>query len=182
MDDGEDDENRPWYHERLMDLEHEGWNIVSIEDFLTEDEELATERWLYVDFAVELAQELLERTGYLGDAASQRAVEQSELWEEELRDPMNAERILGEYSTWAKDWRPWELILNGALEDWREAGDEESYASFMARFDALDISSLPSTLILSPLLSNPEAAAEIHDALSTLETCLLYTSPSPRDS
>ena len=148
MDDGEDDENRPWYHERLVDLEHEGWNIVSIEDFLAEDEELATERWLYVDFAVELAQELLERTGYLGDAASQRALEQSELWEEELRDPMNAERILGEYSAWAKDWRPWELILNGALEDWREAGEEEAYASFMARFDALDISSLPSTIIL----------------------------------
>ena len=98
MDDGEDDENRPWYHERLVDLEHEGWNIVSIEDFLAEDEELATERWLYVDFAVELAQELLERTGYLGDAASQRALEQSELWEEELRDPMNAERILGAVS------------------------------------------------------------------------------------
>ena len=170
MDDGEDDENRPWYHERLVDLEHEGWNIVSIEDFLAEDEELATERWLYVDFAVELAQELLERTGYLGDAASQRALEQSELWEEELRDPMNAERILGEYSAWAKDWRPWELILNGALEDWREAGEEEAYASFMARFDALDISSLPSTIILSPLLSNPQAAAEIDDALSTVET------------
>ncbi|RPG69215.1 MAG: hypothetical protein CBC59_005025 [Euryarchaeota archaeon TMED99] len=170
MDDDKDDENRPWYHDRLMDLEHEGWNIVSIEDFLSEEEELVTERWLYVDFAVELAQELLERTGYLGDAASQRAVEQSEVWEEELRDPMNAERVLEEYSAWAKDWRPWEVILNSALEDWREAGREESYASFMARFDALDISSLPSTLILSPLLSNPEAIAEIDDALSTLET------------
>ena len=65
MDDGEDDENRPWYHERLVDLEHEGWNIVPIEDFLAEDEELATERWLYVDFAVELAQELLERDDLL---------------------------------------------------------------------------------------------------------------------
>lgn len=169
MDDNEDDENRPWYHERLMDLEHEGWNIVSIEDFLSENEELVTERWLYVDFAVELSQELLERTGYLGDAASQRALEQSELWEEELRDPMNAERILGEYREWAKDWRPWELILHSALGDWQDANEEGAYASFMARFDALDISSLPSTLILSPLLSNPEAATEIDEALSKLE-------------
>ena len=46
MDDDKDDENRPWYHDRLMDLEHEGWNIVSIEDFLAEEEELVTERWL----------------------------------------------------------------------------------------------------------------------------------------
>ena len=170
MGDNEDDENRPWYHERLMDLEHEGWNIVSIEDFLSEDEELATERWLYVDFAVELSQELLERTGYLGDAASQRSLEQSELWEEELRDPMNAERILEEYREWAKDWRPWELILHSALSDWQDTGKEGEYASFMARFDALDISSLPSTLILSPLLSNPDASVEIDEALSTLES------------
>ena len=170
MDDDKDDENRPWYHERLMDLEHEGWNIASIEDFLAEDKELETERWVYVDFAVELAQDLLERTGYLGDAASQRAVEQSELWEEELRDPMNAERILDEYRSWAKEWRPWELILHDALHEWQEASKEEVYASIMARFDALDISSLPSTLILSPLLSNPEAAAEIDEALAVIES------------
>ena len=169
MDDVEDDENRPWYHERLSDLEHEGWNIASLADFLSENEELASERWLYVDFAVELAQELLERTGYLGEAVSQRALEQSELWEEELRDPMNAERILSEYQTWAKDWRPWELMLHGALAEWQEAGEEEAYASFMARFDVLDISSLPSTLIISPLLSNPEAATEIDQALTTVE-------------
>lgn len=169
MDDVEDDTNLPWYHERLIDLEHEGWVTVSIEDYLAADENLATERFVYIDFAVELAQELLERTGYLGDAADQRALNQSELWEEELRDPMNAERILAEYTMWAKDWRPWELILHSAEMAWRDAGEEEAYASFLARFDALDISSLPSTLILSPLLTHPEDVDEIDLALTSLE-------------
>ena len=107
MDEVDDDSNRPWYYERLMDLELEGWVTVSIEDFLAEDEDLVSDRLVYIDFAVELAQELLERTGYLGDAVDQRSLNLSELWEQELRDPMNAERILVEYHAWAKDWRPW---------------------------------------------------------------------------
>ena len=169
MDDVDDDSNSPWYLERLRDLELEGWVIDSIEEYLAEDEGLASERLVYVDFAVDLAQELLERTGYLGDSVDQRSMNQSELWEQELRNPMNAERILSEYSAWAKDWRPWELILHGAEEDWRDAGQEGEYASFLARFDALDVSSLPSTAIISPLLASPVDVDEINQALSMLE-------------
>ena len=169
MDEVDDDSNHPWYHERVMDLEHEGWVTVSIEDYLAEDEDLASERMVYVDFAVELAQDLMERTSYLGDAADQRSLNQSELWEEELRDPMNAERVLSEYHTWAKEWRPWELILHNAELDWRDADKEGEYASFLARFDALDVSSLPSTAIVSPLLAHPDNVDEIDHALSLLE-------------
>ncbi|MCP2504138.1 MAG: hypothetical protein NLN65_02425, partial [Candidatus Poseidoniaceae archaeon] len=118
MDGVDDDSNSPWYHERLRDLELEGWVIDSIEEYLAEDESLASERLVYVDFVVELAQELLERTGYLGDSVDHRSLNQSELWEQELRNPMNAERVLIEYRAWAKDWRPWELILHSAEEDW----------------------------------------------------------------
>ena len=169
MDGVDDDSNSPWYHERLRDLELEGWVIDSIEEYLAEDESLASERLVYVDFVVELAQELLERTGYLGDSVDHRSLNQSELWEQELRNPMNAERVLIEYRAWAKDWRPWELILHSAEEDWQDAGQEEAYASFLARFDALDISSLPSTTIISPLLASPMDVDEIDQALSLLE-------------
>ena len=169
MDGVDDDSNRPWYHERLRDLELEGWVIDSIEEYLAENENLASERLVYVDFVVELAQELLERTGYLGDSADRRSLNQSELWEQELRNPMNAERVLVEYRAWAKDWRPWELILHSAEEDWQDAGQEEAYASFLARFDALDVSSLPSTAIISPLLASPDDVDEIDQALSSLE-------------
>jgi hypothetical protein len=169
VDEDDDGSNHPWYHERVVDLEHEGWITVSIQDYLAEDEHLASERLVYVDFAVELAQDLMERTSYLGDAADQRSLNQSELWEEELRDPMNAERVLVEYCAWAKDWRPWELILHGAELDWRDADKEDAYASFLARFDALDISSLPSTMVVSPLLADPDNADEINHALSLLE-------------
>lgn len=169
MDEVNDDSNHPWYHERVMDLEHEGWVTVSIEDYLAEDEDLASERLVYVDFAVELAQDLMERTSYLGDAADQRSLNQSELWEEELRDPMNAERVLIEYHAWAKDWRPWELILHNAELDWQDADKEDEYASLLARFDALDASSLPSAAIVSPLLAHPGDVDEIEHALSLLE-------------
>ena len=169
VDNVDDEFEGPWYAQRIQDLSLEGWVVDSIEAYLEEDIELASERIVYVDFAVDLAQELLERTGYLGESVNLRSMEQSDVWEQELRDPMNAERVLEEYSAWAKEWRPWELELNRGLIAWRDAEMEEDYASYLARFDALDASSLPSARILAPLLSEPEETEEIHRVLSGLE-------------
>ena len=169
VDDVDDEFSGPWYAQRIQDLSIEGWVVDSIESYLEEDELLASERIVYVDFAVDLAQELLERTGYLGESVNLRSIEQSDVWERELRDPMNAERVLEEYNAWAKDWRPWELELNRGILAWREAGMEEDYAAYLARFDALDASSLPSARILAPMLSDPSEAEEINRALSGLE-------------
>ncbi|MDC3290291.1 hypothetical protein OAU85_00480 [Candidatus Poseidoniaceae archaeon] len=119
MDDVDDKFESPWYAQRIHDLSLEGWVVDSIEAYLEEDVELASERIVYVDFAVDLAQELLERTGYLGESVNARSMEQSDVWERELRDPMNAERVLDEYNAWAKEWRPWELELNRGLLAWR---------------------------------------------------------------
>jgi hypothetical protein len=169
VDDVDDKFESPWYAQRIHDLSLEGWVVDSIEAYLEEDVELASERIVYVDFAVDLAQELLERTGYLGESVNARSMEQSDVWERELRDPMNAERVLDEYNAWAKEWRPWELELNRGLLAWRDAEMEEDYASYLARFDALDASSLPSARILSPLLSEPEETEEIHRVLTGIE-------------
>lgn len=169
MSENSDDENRPWYYERLQDLHHDGWNITSIEDFLSENEDLASERIVYTDFVVELAQELLERTGYLGESVDSRSLELSRTWEEELRDPMNAERVLEEYRQWAREWRPWELELHRGEGLWRVAGYEEEFASILSRFDFLDASSLPSAKIISPILHDPDNYDEIIDSLSTIE-------------
>ena len=169
MSENSDDENRPWYYERLQDLHHDGWNITSIEDFLSENEDLASERIVYTDFVVELAQELLERTGYLGESVDSRSLELSRTWEEELRDPMNAERVLEEYRQWAREWRPWELELHRGEGLWIAAGYEEEFASILSRFDFLDASSLPSAKIISPILHDPENYDEIIGSLSTIE-------------
>ena len=169
VDDVDDEFRGPWYAQRLQDLSREGWVVDSIESYLEEDEQLASERIVYVDFAVDLAQELLERTGYLGESVNLRSIEQSDVWEQELRDPMNAERVLEEYTAWAKEWRPWELELNRGILAWRDADMEEEYAAYLARFDALDASSLPSARILTPLLSEPSETEEIHRVLSALE-------------
>ena len=169
MEEVTDDSDRPWYYERLMDLDHEGWVTVSIEDYLAEDEQLASERIIYVDYVVELAQELLERTAFLGASIDERFDKLSDVWQEELRDPMNAERIFDEYQTWAKEWRPWELTLNSSRAEWIEAGEEELHASLLARFDALDGSTLPATLVLVALLAYPDESEEIEDALTLLE-------------
>lgn len=169
VDDVDDEFRGPWYAQRLQDLSREGWVVDSIESYLEEDEQLASERIVYVDFAVDLAQELLERTGYLGESVNLRSIEQSDVWEQELRDPMNAERVLEEYTAWAKEWRPWELELNRGILAWRDADMEEDYAAYLARFDALDASSLPSARILTPLLSEPSETEEIHRVLSALE-------------
>ena len=169
VDDVDDEFSGPWYAQRIQDLSLEGWVVDSIESYLEEDEQLASERIVYVDFAVDLAQELLERTGYLGESVNLRSIEQSDVWEQELRDPMNAERVLEEYKAWAKEWRPWELELNRGILAWRDADMEEDYAAYLARFDTLDVSSLPSARILAPLLSEPSETEEIHRVLSVLE-------------
>ena len=135
MDDVDDEFSGPWYAQRIQDLSLEGWVVDSIESYLEEDEQLASERIVYVDFAVDLAQELLERTGYLGESVNLRSIEQSDVWEQELRDPMNAERVLEEYNAWAKEWRPWELELNRGILAWRDAEMAEDYAAYLARFD-----------------------------------------------
>lgn len=169
MEGGVDDENRPWYYDRLMDLDHEGWVTSTIEDFLSEDEQIASERIIYLDFLLDLAQELLERTAYLGSAIDERSNLQIDVWQEELRDPMNAERVLEEYTTWAREWRPWELALDSNRTAWIEADKEEYHAELLARFDALDGSTLPATLVLIPLLGFPGEAEEIEHSLSLLE-------------
>ena len=134
-----------------------------------ENEDLASERIVYTDFVVELAQELLERTGYLGESVDSRSLELSRTWEEELRDPMNAERVLEEYRQWAREWRPWELELHRGEGLWIAAGYEEEFASILSRFDFLDASSLPSAKIISPILHDPENYDEIIGSLSTIE-------------
>lgn len=169
MENSKPDSDDPWYDKRIRDLELEGWDIHSIESYVEKDVSLASERLVYVDYAVELAQELLERTGYLGEAVDERSLEQSHVWEQELRDPMNAERIHEEYRAWAKEWRPWELELNTGAAAWQTAGLEEEHAALLARFDALDASSLPLARLLSPLLSDPEETEEIHRSLRDLE-------------
>ena len=137
VDNVDDEFEGPWYAQRIHDLSLEGWVVDSIEAYLEDDIELASERIVYVDFAVDLAQELLERTGYLGESVNLRSMEQSDVWERELRDPMNAERVLDEYNAWAKEWRPWELELNRGLVSnsthFKPAHFELSTSSFSVR-------------------------------------------------
>jgi len=96
---GVDDQNvasdtRPWYYDRLMELDSDGWVTANVEDYLGEDEALGAERLLYLDYALELAQSLQERTAYLGRSGHGQSTDLVESWAEDLADPMNAERSL----------------------------------------------------------------------------------------
>ena len=53
---------RPWYYDLLMELDAEGWAIANIEAYLGENQEIGSERLLYLEYALELARSLQERT------------------------------------------------------------------------------------------------------------------------
>ena len=132
---------RPWYYNRLMELASEGWITANVEDYLGMDETIGADRRLYLDYALELAQSLQERTAYLGRAAGPQVSDEVGAWAADLEDPMNAERVFDEYEAWANQCRPWEPVLYRSEEAWRDDGLEDLHAGLLARFDALDPSS-----------------------------------------
>ena len=160
---------RPWYYNRLMELASEGWITANVEDYLGMDETIGAERLLYLDYALELAQSLQERTAYLGRAAGPQVSDEVGAWAADLEDPMNAERVFDEYEAWANQWRPWEPVLYRSEEAWRDDGLEDLHAGLLARFDALDPSSKPSTVVLLPLLAYPNEVDTIEQALRGIE-------------
>ena len=152
-----------------MELDAEGWVTANVEDYLGAEERIGSERLLYLEYALELSRSLQERTAYLGQSADERAFDLAEAWAGELNDPMNADRILDEYESWANDFRPWEPALYRSEEDWRDEGEEEAHASLLSRFDNLDPSSKPSTVVILPLLAYPAQSEAIDHALRTVE-------------
>ena len=159
----------PWYYDLLMELDAEGWVTANVEDYLGEDQEIGSERLLYLEYALELARSLQHRTAYLGDAAGPTSEAMAAAWADELNDPMNAEQVLDDYELWAKEHRPWEPALYRSEEDWRDEGVDEIHTGLLARFDQLDVSSKPSTVVMLPLLAYPSEADAIEQALVAIE-------------
>ena len=159
----------PWYYDLLMELDAEGWVTANVEDYLGEDQEIGSERLLYLEYALELARSLQHRTAYLGDAAGATSEAMAAAWADELNDPMNAEQVLDDYELWAKEHRPWEPALYRSEEDWRDEGVDEIHTGLLARFDQLDVSSKPSTVVMLPLLAYPSEADAIEQALVAIE-------------
>ncbi|MDB0004658.1 hypothetical protein N9E21_02175 [Candidatus Poseidoniaceae archaeon] len=160
---------RPWYYDLLMELDAEGWAIANIEAYLGENQEIGSERLLYLEYALELARSLQERTAYLGRSAGDESEAMSEGWADELHDPMNAEGVLDHYEAWAREHRPWEPALYRCEEDWRDENMEQQHAELLARFDTLDPSSKPSTVVMLPLLAYPQEFEAIDQALGAIE-------------
>ena len=161
--------DRPWYYDLLMELDAEGWAIANIEAYLGEDREIGSERLLYLEYALELARSLQERTAYLGRSAGDGSEAMSEAWADELHDPMNAETVLDHYEAWAREHRPWEPALYRCEENWRDENMDQQHAELLARFDALDPSSKPSTVVVLPLLAYPQEFEAIDQALGAIE-------------
>ncbi|MDG1557619.1 MAG: hypothetical protein P8Q98_07435 [Candidatus Poseidoniaceae archaeon] len=160
---------RPWYYDLLMELDAEGWAIANIEAYLGEDQEIGSERLLYLEYALELARSLQERTAYLGRSAGDASEAMSEGWADELHDPMNAEGVLEHYEAWAREHRPWEPALYRCEEDWRDENMEQQHAELLVRFDTLDPSSKPSTVVMLPLLAYPQEFEAIDQTLGAIE-------------
>ena len=167
--DSDDDSDTLWYDSRLEEWSDSGLVIDGIEDFLSSDSATASDRLQRAEYLVNLSVNLRHRLSSVVENWYDEDVVNAVNWQTDLKDPMNADEILIEYQNWAKDNRPWELELEAGALDWATSGDGEIRKQLLKRFDSLDQSSLPSTMVLIPYLSNPINISIIEAGLKEIE-------------
>jgi len=167
--DSDDDSDTLWYYSRLEEWSDSGLMIDGIEDFLSSDSATASDRLQRAEYLVNLSVNLRHRLSSIVENWYDEDVVNAVNWQTDLKDPMNADGILIEYQNWARDNRPWELELESGALDWATSGNGEIRQQLLKRFDSLDRSSLPSTMILIPYLSNPNNIAIIEAGLKDIE-------------
>ncbi len=110
--DPDDDSDIPWYYSRLEAWGESGLIIDALEDFLSKDSATSSERLQKAEYLVDLSVNLRHRLTSIIDNWGDDDVALALGWQDDLKNPMAADQILIEYQNWAKENRPWELVIN----------------------------------------------------------------------
>ena len=167
--DSDDNPDTLWYYSRLEEWGDSGLIIDGVEDFLSSDSATASDRLQRAEYLVDLSVNLRHRLSSVIENWYDEDVVNAVAWQNELKDPMVADEVLIEYQNWAKDNRPWELELEAGALNWATSGYGEVRKELLNRFDSLDQSSLPSTMVVIPYLSDPKNLAIIEAGLKDIE-------------
>ena len=167
--DSDDDSDIPWYYSRLEEWGESGLIIDSLEDFLSTDSATSSERLQRAEYLVDLSVNLRHRLTSIIDNWDDDDVALALGWQDDLKNPMAADRILIEYQNWAKENRPWELELEAGALQWATNGLGDIRKELLERFDSLDSSNRPATIVIVPYLANPDNYELIKMELDEIE-------------
>ena len=167
--DSDDDSDIPWYYSRLEEWGESGLIIDSLEDFLSTDSATSSERLQRAEYLVDLSVNLRHRLTSIIDNWDDDDVALALGWQDDLKNPMAADRILIEYQNWAKENRPWELELEAGALQWATNGLGDIRKELLERFDSLDSSNRPATIVIVPYLANPDNYELIKMELGEIE-------------
>ena len=90
-------------------------------------------------------------------------------WRADILNPLNFEKISGDYLSWAKEHRIWEITMFNSLDQWLDLSLESEYDDVLARLDVLDVSSQATIRPFTKKLSNPSLFSEIEKMLELAE-------------
>ena len=167
--DSDDDSDIPWYYSRLEEWGESGLIIDALEDFLSTDSATSSERLQRAEYLVDLSVNLRHRLTSIIDNWGDDDVTLALGWQDDLKDPMAADRILIEYQNWAKENRPWELELEAGALQWATNGLGDIRKELLERFDSLDSSNRPATIVIVPYLADPDNYELIKMELGEIE-------------
>lgn len=159
-----------WYDEYLAKWDEQGWNISAIEEFLNSKEEAKTENIMRLEFLITSAEALRERLS--SDWLDKLDIDSGlfDVLKNRLTNPLDYDSILGEYHSWARKNRKWELVLEKFRTYWEGVGKGKERWLVIARCDSLDSSSKARLSLILPLLEDPQNIDEIERLLSEIES------------
>lgn len=153
---------------RLDSLELFGFDRPTMEDFLSEHIEAASERLSWLEERREAASELEDRAVAISQASPSHA-DALDSFKRRFSNPFSLEIVMAEFEQWMRKHVPWEPFLHRAKPTWYQSEHGETWALLFRRLAGLDPSSHPSVGPLHPLFEQPERFDEIFRHLETIE-------------
>ena len=151
--------------ERVEKWEEAGL-IVSDLKRIIEDSENISELIIDLEILVQKSSELQKRIASLPENLQPEMVDS---WRTDILNPLNFEKISGDYLSWAKEHRIWEITMFNSLDKWLDLSLESEYDNVLARLDVLDVSSQATIRPFTKKLSNPSLFSEIEKMLELAE-------------
>lgn len=151
--------------ERVEKWEEAGLIVSDLKKFI-QDSENISELIIDLEILVQKSSELQKRIASLPENLQPEMVDS---WRTDILNPLNFEKISGDYLSWAKEHRIWEITMFNSLDQWLDLSLESEYDDVLARLDVLDVSSQATIRPFTKKLSNPSLFSEIEKMLELAE-------------
>ena len=151
--------------ERVEKWEEAGLIVSDLKQIIQESENIS-ELIIDLEILVQKSSELQKRIASLPENLQPEMINS---WRADILNPLNFEKISGDYLSWAKEHRIWEITMFNSLDQWLDLSLESEYDDVLARLDVLDVSSQATIRPFTKKLSNPSLFSEIEKMLELAE-------------